>query len=111
MPDIVSARPSSGSVIASAWGDEVHDQLEGLQMGSGSWTPASFPGNGPVVTFPRAYTAPPIVVVCYTGGSRVIVCTPDAVSATGFTPAAARHDGNATGAAVSYAWIAIGTPA
>lgn len=113
MPDITSARPSSGSPVATAWGDEVHDQLEGIQAGT-AVVPAGSGASGysVAVVFPRAYIAPPAVVVTYFlhNGFYAVLSAPP--TATGFTFVVASRTGSAASiAAGSAGWVAIGTPA
>lgn len=114
MPDIAASRPTSGAPVESAWGGQVHDALEGVQAGvSAAITLAgTSPFTGQVnVVFPRAYTAPPVLVVGAVSGSAInIRAMATAVTATGFT-AVGYRDGGSAGATMTAHWVAVGTPA
>lgn len=110
MGDITSTRPASGAPIATAWGAEVHDQIEGIQAGSAAVTfSGSTASNTVVVTFPRAYAAPPIVVVSLGVGAAawavVSAVTATSVSLQGRAPSSIASGSFAVN------WLAIGTPA
>ena len=109
MPDIAAARPAAGAVVESSWGQQVHDQVEGVQAGKASCSiSASTAGTIVPVTFPRAYLVAPIVVAAVMQGAGVwAVAT--AVTTTGLSlqlRAAA-----STTTTVDVGWVAIGTPA
>ena len=111
MPDIVSARPVSGQPVASAWGDEVHDQLEGIQTGKAGLagvTSSVFPTAA--IVFPRAYAVPPVVLLT-TQYAAVSVGFSVLPTTAGFTLVGARNDGNASALSVEVHWVAIGKPA
>lgn len=110
MPDIAAARPVSGAPIESAWGQQVHDQLEGLQ--SGVATLAGITNTSTVtiaVTFPRPYVAPPVIALIT--GSVVVHPAYSNLTATGVTLTARRTDGAAGATTQPIYWIAVGTPA
>lgn len=111
MPDITAARPVSGEPVATAWGDQVHDAIEGIQYGTTTLTGivAASPTTL-AVTFPRAYTAPP-TIAGMSSTSVSINVSKGSVTATGFTISARRNDGVGTPANCDVGWIAIGTPA
>lgn len=110
MPDITSTRPASGAPIATAWGAEVHDQLEGIQTGKVNVTAGSTPAQVAVV-FPRPYAAPPTVFASPNGTTSVCVASARDVTAIGFNLTMMRADGVATATTQSVAWLAVGTPA
>jgi len=112
-----ATRPASGEPIASAWGTQVHDMLEGLQVGTlvvaASGTTGAAEGVGRV-TFPRPYATPPLIIAC-------VQAFPDANSGTFAMPEIAtttvvdiyvrRVTGGAGPTNVTVNWLAIGTPA
>ena len=115
MPDITAARPVSGAPIESAWGGQVHDQLEGVQGGqmtaaSGATSITSWTGT---VTFPRPYTAPPVVVATVGAwGTTFYMCIIQSITATNFVLLFVRRDGAAVSNITAVAnWLAMGTPA
>lgn len=111
MPDIVSDRPVAGAAIASSWGDEVHDALEGIQSGIATLPAAASPTSTLVVVFPRPYTAPPVVLMTprdANGAAQVEAAT--SITATQFT-AYQRHRSDANVLAAAFSWVAIGTVA
>jgi len=111
VPDITAARPTSGTPIETAWGDQVHDALEGLQSGNASVVFASTAVAVLRVTFPRAYTVPPVVVVTpiSTGGTHYGYV--GAVTTTYADVGIATRTGTAVSGTVVACWIATGTPA
>ena len=112
MPDIAAVRPASGEPIASAWGTTVHDMLEGIQVGSVNVVfPSGSTGTDQVVTFPRAYTAPPRVFVQTLIGSARYFAIVSAVTATTCTVTATDKTNATSTATVPVQWLAIGTPA
>jgi hypothetical protein len=108
MPDLVSTRPSSGQPIATAWGDEVHDALEGIQAGSALATGSGATGSV-VVTFPRPYAAAPVVVVSpqSSSGLWLAAVTSTPTTCTIYT---SKRDGSSV-TNLNVFWVAIGTPA
>jgi len=111
--DIVAPRPAPGEAIASAWGGEVHDAIEGIQTGY-VVVPATGSGvdvSTVVVTFPRAYTAPPTVVAGINAGTKFYMVMVTATTATTVTLQTTRKDGATPLAATGVNWIAIGKPA
>jgi 3-oxoacyl-(acyl-carrier-protein) synthase len=115
MGDITSTRPASGAPIATAWGAEIHDAIEGIQSGTASivFAGGSNASADLTVTFPRAYAAPPAVVASPQVTSTAYVANIKAVTATGFTLAMSHKDAGSNISAVTLPchWIAIGTPA
>jgi len=115
MPDITATRPSSGAPIETAWGDQVHDMLEGIQHGSVVITLASANSGTAVVTFPRAYTAAPrvflTVAATFSNGASHAWVPAAGVTATQLNIATGRDDGTAASGSVTVNWLAIGTPA
>lgn len=114
MPDITSTRPAGAQDIEAAWGQEVHDSIEGIQAGTVTLVASAADlTNAVAVTFPRAFTAAPIVIVSVapsTGGANWNVSA-TAVSATGATFQAREVRAVAGSQNVVCHWIAIGTPA
>jgi hypothetical protein len=115
MPDITSPRPSSGQPIATAWGDEVHDQLEGIQVGTVNIPATSGTSATAVVVFPRPYAAPPKVFLALqsvaTNSTAHAWISSAGITATQCTIATGRDDAVAFAGANVVAWLAIGTPA
>jgi hypothetical protein len=112
MPDITATRPVSGAPVESAWGTQVHDMLEGIQVGGpvSIATPASAFGVTWVAqTFPRAYTVAPKVFGVNASGSGIMIISVRNVTTTGFDIGAARGDGNPASATASAHWLAVGT--
>lgn len=112
MPDITAARPVSGAPVASAWGGQVHDLVEGVQAGVAT-IPTITAGNGTVaVVFPRAYASAPNVVVTAPGNS-FFMAQVGQITPTGFTVYVRdlRDAQAGTGSALPCQWIAVGTPA
>jgi hypothetical protein len=111
VPDIAAARPVSGASIESAWGGQVHDSIEGVQAGTDSTTATGASTASKVVTFPRAYTGTPAIVVSVGGGSSAYVGAVGGQGPTGFTFVGSRKDGANVGGGIPFQWVAIGTPA
>jgi hypothetical protein len=113
MPDIAAARPTSGVTIETAWGQQVHDWVEGLQSGEVTITLGGanpFTGTA-VVTFPKAYQVPPALVVGARAASNMKLSSMALnVTTTGFTAVMFR-DGGSAGAVAYATWIAVGKPA
>ena len=116
MPDIVSARPVSGEAIATAWGDEVHDAIEGVQAGNATVVPVSSTAASVAIVFPRPYATPPIVVASMSGPAALLsdryyalVANVTALGCTLY----AKHADNTSAAigALPISWVAIGKPA
>jgi len=63
----VPTAPAAGEPIAEAWGDVVHDSIVAMDIQSGvvNLTLTATNVANVVVTFPRPFAAPPIVVACY----------------------------------------------
>jgi len=109
MPDIAPPRPVSGSPIATAWGTAVHDAIEGMQAGA-VVVNVSAAGSGDLaVTFPRAFTAAPQVLISIVTTTSVWYAVAHSVSATGFTYRAVHRDGTASTATLTANWLAIGS--
>jgi len=117
MPDLSATRPADAAPVATAWGQQVHDMLEGIQAGKGTLV---YPGGTPdsttlTVVFPRAYAVAPIVVVSVeTGITRAIAAKLIAgtVTTTQFQVQAQHVAGtNVASSNLPFDWIAIGTPA
>jgi hypothetical protein len=111
MPDITAARPVSGAPIASAWGGQVHDALEGLQAGTLTITATGVNAASAVVTFPRPYTAPPAVVGTVNVGSAGWFAVCHTITATGFTFLISFRDSATSTVTAPCSWVAMGTPA
>ena len=106
MPDIVAARPASGAPIESGWGQQMHDAVEGVQAGAGTIPAIAGPVGTLVVTFPRAYAAPPIVVASAVSSSGFWIIAVGAISATQVTLYSSRRDGSNVSAIVAN-WVAV----
>jgi len=115
VPDITAARPTAGAPIESAWGDQVHDMLEGIQVGTVNIVVSAASTGTAVVTFPRAYATPPRVFVSVQPPSSATQAhawiTGAGVSTTGFTASTGRDDGQTFSGTAIVHWLAIGTPA
>jgi hypothetical protein len=115
MPDIVAGRPVSGQPIATAWGTEVHDQLEGIQVGTASIVVSGASNGTAVVVFPRPYaTAPRVFATCQSVSSNTQAhawIASAGVTPTQVTVAAGRDDATTFSGTIVVAWLAIGTPA
>lgn len=115
MPDITAARPVSGTPIETGWGDQVHDAIEGIQSGKGtSVFSNAADGSVVAVVFPRAYTAPPVVLVApETSLSRAVVAKVvlNSITTTGFSFQGQDTGGGLRTGNLPCHWIAIGTPA
>jgi len=108
MPDITAAKPAAGQPIETAWGTQVHDQIEGVQAGKASCTLSAATSGTVAVTFPRAYTVAPIVVAtAVLNGNvwaNVASITTTGCTLIGRSPTAATTT-------FDINWVAIGTPA
>lgn len=105
MPDIAAARPVAGQPIETAWGQQVHDAIEGLAAvltGTDSVTAATFTGS-----FSRAFAAPPTIVATVNQGAGVITVTASRTT-TEYTFEVQNNDGSTPGGCLVH-WIAIGT--
>lgn len=111
MPDITASRPVSGQPIETAWGDQVHDMLEGIQVGSVSITLTAQSQNTATVTFPRAYTVAPLVLATPASGSRGYIVSVGTVTPTTAIILLGTTDANTASVTISIAWLAYGTPA
>jgi H-type lectin domain len=115
MPDITAPRPVSGEPVATAWGQQVHDMLEGLQWGTASIVVSGASNGTAVVTFPRAYSAPPrVLLTCQSVSSNTQAhawIASAGVTNTQVTVAAGRDDATTFSGTITVAWLAIGTPA
>jgi len=110
MGDIAAQRPAAGAPIESAWGGQIHDALEGIQSGKvtiAGVTTAT--GVTVTVTFPRAYSAPPVIAVG-SPSTQVGVGLLN-ITATNFQMRAVRWDGSSSAYTGEYHWVAVGTPA
>ena len=106
MPDIAANRPAAGAVVETAWGQQMHDGFEGIQMGQVSVTFTSTQAQTAVV-FPRAYATPPFVMVMQP--SAVCQSGAQGITTTGFNMVSRRTDGNASSTSQTSQWVAIGT--
>jgi len=114
MPDITATRPASGEPIATAWGDQVHDAIEGIQTGTVSVNITAGPTSWTVpVTFTRTYAVAPVAVATISSGSLVFWCSVENITTTGMTVRVTRKDETAQGATTTQVvqWVAIGAPA
>lgn len=115
MPDITATRPAASAPVATDWGQQVHDMLEGIQTGQVSIVVSGASNATAAVTFPRAYTAAPqVFVTCRSVGSNTQAhawIASAGVTTTGFTAAAGRDDSTTFSGTIIVSWLAIGTPA
>jgi hypothetical protein len=111
MPDIGAARPVAGAPIETAWGQQAHDLIEGVQAGVGTvaFSNSSLSATF-TITFPRPYLTPPIVLVS-SQHVHYTAATMTAPTTTSVTGQMRRGDGSSQTGTLGFAWIAIGTPA
>jgi hypothetical protein len=110
MPDITAGRPVSGAPIETGWGTQVHDAVEGIQVGGVVISGATSTVEGSTaVVFPRPYVTAPTILI--TSPSTAVGVRAGSITATGFTASAKRNDGSSTAYSGTYPWIAVGTPA
>ena len=102
--------PNSGEIVATSWGKAVADAHNGIQSGQATVAVSSQNSGSVVVTFPRAYASPPMVVATplFVGGWFGAV---NAVTTTQATIAAWFRDATAQTANIPMQWVAIGVPA
>lgn len=113
MPDLTPTRPADAAPVATDWGQAVHDMLEGIQGGTITITSTTATTADGTVTFPRAYTAAPIVVIGVGGGNTYLAGLVSAPTTTQVTFRIFKRDGTAftNGTQVVIWWIAVGNPA
>lgn len=107
----VPARPVSGQPIATPWGGVVHDAIVAVDLQAGKTSLAfSTAQASKVVTFPRPFATPPIVVVSISNGvptnSADYTARVDLVTATGFTLWFVAS--SAWGITLEASWFAMG---
>lgn len=107
----VPARPVSGAVVESAWGQYVHDAAVAVDTQYGVGTIAG--GAGFVaLTFPRPFAGAPtfVAVPRYSSGPWCVINP--SVTTTGATVYVREVSGSGTNtvpaAAITFDWIAIG---
>lgn len=111
MPDIAATKPADGAPIDTAWGQQVHDAIEGIQSGSASVVFTASPTSAELtVTFPRAFIGGPIQVLITPHSENYAICLSQG---TGVTTANFKVKGRyipGTNATVSmgFFWLAIG---
>jgi len=111
MPDVGSARPVAGAPIATDWGQQIHDAVEGIQYGTVNVVMSGVGSATSVaVVFARPYAAPPIVVATVTNASTMITGT-SGVTATQMQVSLRHYDNTAQTVTLPVHWIAIGVPA
>lgn len=113
MPDITATRPASGAAVESAWGAQVHDMLEGIQVGTVTISVAAAALGTAVATFPRPYASAPRVLltlqsVVSSGQAHAWIASAG-ITATQATVAAGRDDSTTFSGSLVVAWMAIGT--
>lgn len=115
MGNIVEARPVLGAPVDEGWGQEVHDNIEGIQYGGpvsvSSGSSAYTVGTWVVVTFPRTFVAAPKVFLTNASGSVVLLVSVRNVTTTQMELGAVRVDGNASPATAQTHWLAVGVAA
>lgn len=113
MPDIVATKPADAAPVETAWGQQVHDMLEGIQAGTVTIVTTAASTFDYLVTFPRAYTVAPFVVCSPVGGSVNMVQPVNLPTTTGVNLRAFKRDGSAftAGTSITVHWFAIGNPA
>jgi hypothetical protein len=114
MPDITATRPADAAPVATDWGQQVHDMLEGIQVGTAAVVLSGTSTGTTAVTFPRAYASAPRVflsmqVTNSNAASHAWVSSGGPVTTTGFTCAAGRDDATTGSTTLQVAWMAIGT--
>jgi hypothetical protein len=108
--------PNSGEVVASSWGAAVAAAHNGIQAGQVPTTGVTGTFQNIQVTFPRPYSAPPIVVVGIGNGTAALTTAryyalASVVTTTGFL-ATIQHADNLSAAIPQnvLSWVAIGLP-
>jgi hypothetical protein len=112
MSDIVSPRPVAGEAIASAWGQEVHDNIEGIQAGQTIQVSGSNVTAWDInVVFPRPYATVPNFLASYgPQGTTFYMAIVKSVAVDGAVVTVTRKDSAAvSGISGIINWIAIGT--
>lgn len=112
MPDLTATRPVSGESVATLWGQQVHDAIEGLQAGSVTVNVSASAFGEATVTFPRAYASAP-ALICSVGNSQsaFYAQSPSQSATTAILRAVHRDGTSTTTSGIVVHWIAIGTPA
>ena len=103
------AKPAAGAAIESAWGSIVHDAAVAIDIQSGYVDMAfanSAVGPTTLVTFPRPFAAPPVVVCAL--NVNISVGVQGAISATSCNLQARDIREAAQNGAQRCYWIAIG---
>ena len=110
MGDIAAAKPTAGAPIDTAWGQQMHDAVEGIQYGSIATSLSSATVSGVVtITFPRPYAVPPAVILTpIAAGGLFHADMETAPTTTGVAVRSAYRDNTAVSASVPIHWIAIG---
>jgi hypothetical protein len=107
MPDITAARPVAGQPIETAWGDQVHDTIEGIPtIRNGIVTIPATTGQI-AVAFASAYNGTPSIVLSpvWGGLSALGVSSP---TASGFTIVVRGLDGAVPTTDIACNWLASG---
>jgi allophanate hydrolase subunit 2 len=111
MPNLAVVKPQPGDEITSSWGTSVADSLNGIQSGVASVPISASPQGTLTVTFPRAYSAAPVVALAQAANSGGYIVAVGVVTATSMQITAATRAGQNATANITTMWIAIGTPA
>jgi hypothetical protein len=97
--------PTPNTTITSVWGKSVADTLNAGDVQAGYFTGTTNASGDLTVTFPRAFSAPPIVVANVAGGvpTQTLTLLPASVTATQFVVRTTVGSG-----AFAIGWIALG---
>jgi hypothetical protein len=111
MASTAIATPVSGETILQSWGAQVAAAHNGIQSGAVNVSVSSGSTGSTAVTFPRPFSAAPIVVAVQASGNTAFFAMIFGISATGFTAAIQHRDGTAGAAGpLVVHWVAIGLP-
>jgi hypothetical protein len=106
----VPARPVSGNVVDSVWGQVAHDAVVAQDVQAGTVNVSGTTQNGTAaVVFPRPFASPPIVVGIQAAGAITHFAVVGAITVSGFNAILQHRDGTAsTFGPFPFHWIAYG---
>jgi hypothetical protein len=106
----VPARPVSGNVVDSAWGQVAHDTAVAQDVQAGTLSAVFSAASSVIVAlvFPRPFASPPVVVAAGAANNATIIATVGGVTATGCNVIASNRDAASTTGTFAVAWMAYG---
>ena len=106
----VPARPVSGNVIDSAWGQVVHDTTvaQDIQVGTVAVPVTNAANAALAVVFPRPFAAPPTVLIAQNANSAAWFAYISGVTAAQFLANVTTKAGTTATATITCTWIAVG---